>query len=133
MVRDCFGLYEELVEGRVLEVGIVRCHSQFNKAGNVQTADLSGVIDQGDPSDLHIVLRGDDNLGFAGNGVVGTPEYRPVEGKVDRIAIGTAADRMIGRRPQTIGIQLMDIATCSLGIAGRIGPPACKLSVAHWL
>ena len=38
LLRDCLGLDEKLVEGRMLAVGIMRRHREFNIAGKVEAA-----------------------------------------------------------------------------------------------
>src|SRR5271157_1300375 len=64
------------------------------------------------------------------NPVIGAPELGTVEGKVSRIPLNLPADRVIGVRPQSIRIDIMDVAEGSPRILGPIRPPACDLKLA---
>ena len=130
LLRNRFGLDEELIKGRVLAIGIVGGHGKFNVTGQVQDADPGGAIDQGDPAHLHIVFRRDDDLGFAMDSVIDAPEYGPVQGKVNRIPFDFPSGGMIGAGPETIRIGLMNVAEGPLGITGRIRPPAGEFPAA---
>ncbi len=81
LFRRRFGLDEKFVEGRMLEVRSVRRQRELDIAGETQAAGSDGPVAERDPPDLHIVLRGDDDLRFGVNAVVGTPEHGTVERK----------------------------------------------------
>ena len=64
MFRHRLGLDEQLVEGRMLPVCVVRRQREFNVAREIETAAATGPIDQGDPPNLHVVFWRDDDLRF---------------------------------------------------------------------
>ena len=124
LLREGFGLNEELVEGRMLAVGVVGRHGEFNIAGEIETAGAVRPVDQGNPPNLRVIFRRDDHLGFGVQPVVVTPEDRPIESKVDRIPFRLPPDRLIGTGPETIRIDLLDVAESSHTITRLIRPPA---------
>ena len=64
MFRHRLGLDEQLVEGRMLPVCVVRRQREFNVAREIQTAAANRPIDQSDPPNLHVVFWRDDDLRF---------------------------------------------------------------------
>ena len=71
LLRKCFGLDEEFIEGWVLAIGVMRGQRQLDKAGKVKATSIGGMIDQGYPPKLYIIFRGNDDLGFTGDGIIG--------------------------------------------------------------
>ena len=102
MFRHRLGLDEQLVEGRMLPVCVVRRHREFNVAGEIEAAGAKRPIDQGDPPNLHVIFRRDDDLRFGLNAVIGAPEHGTVEREVGGIRLNLPADRVIGVGPQSI-------------------------------
>src|SRR5665647_633853 len=74
-----FGLDEQLVEGRMLPVDVVRRERELNVARQVEMAGANGPIEQGDPPNLNIVFRRNDDLRFGSRAVIVAPENGPVK------------------------------------------------------
>ena len=82
LLRYRLGLDEQFVEGRMLPVGVVRRHREFNITGEIEAAGAKGTVDQGDPPNLHVIFRGDDHLRFGLNSVIRALENGPVKAKL---------------------------------------------------
>src|SRR5512136_1133097 len=130
MFRDRLGLDEQLVEGRMLPVCVVGRQREFNVAREIETAGPSGLIDQRDPPNLHVIFWRDHDLRFGLNAVIGAPEHGTVEREVGGVRLNLPADWVIRVGPYSIRVGLMDVAEGSPRILSPIRPPACDLQVA---
>ena len=130
MFRRRLGLDEQLVEGRMLPVCVVRRQGEFNVAREIETAGPEGPIDQGDPPNLNVIFRRDDDLRFRLNAVIGAPEHGTVEREDGGVRLNLPADWVIRVGPYSIRTGLMDVAEGSPRILSLIRPPACDLNVA---
>ena len=129
MFRDRFGLDEQLVECRMLQVCVVRRQREFNVAREIEPAGAKGPIEQGDPPNLNVIFRRDGDLRFGLNAVIGAPKHGTVEREIGGVRLNLPADRVIRVRPQSIRVGLMDVAEGPPRILSPIRPPACDLKV----
>jgi hypothetical protein len=86
MLRHCLGLDEQLIEGRMLPICVVRRHREFNVA-RIEATGATGPIDQSDPPNLNVIFWRDDGLGFGLNTVIGALEHGTAERKVSGIRL----------------------------------------------
>ena len=93
-------------------------------------ARANGPIDQSDPSNLNVVFGRNDDGSFGTDTSIGAPEYSTVEGKVDRIPLNLPADGLISAGPESIRIDVVDIAEGAPWILGSIRPPSRDLKLA---
>ena len=110
MFRHRLGLDEQLVEGHMLPVGVVRRQREFNVAREIETAGPKGPIGQSDPPNLNVIFWRDDDLRFGLNAVISAPEHGTVESEVGGVHLNLPADRVIRVGPQSIRVSLMDVA-----------------------
>jgi hypothetical protein len=82
LLRNRLGLDEQLVEGRMLPVCVVRRQRKFNVTRQLEPAAARGTIDQRHPPNLDVIFRRDDHLGFTLNAIINAPEHGPVEREV---------------------------------------------------
>jgi len=87
MFRHRLGSDEQLVEGRMLPVCVVRRQREFNVAREIETAGVKGPIDQADPPNLNVIFRRDNDLRFRLNGVIGAPEHGTIEREFGRVRL----------------------------------------------
>jgi hypothetical protein len=107
MFRDRFCLDEQLIEGRMLPVCVVRRQREFNVAREIETAGANGPIDQGDPPNLNVIFWRNDDLRFGLNAVIGAPEHGTVEREGGGVRLNLPADWVIRVGPHSIRIGLM--------------------------
>ncbi len=122
--RDSFGLDEQLTEGRVLAVGSVRSHGEFDIACDLDLVRAGGAVDKRNTADLNIVFRRDHDLRLGLDPIIRTAEYRPIYRETHLIRFGFFIHRMIGVGPNFVAIQVFKVAIGTPRIARRIRPPS---------
>ena len=83
----------------MLPVGRVRRHGQLHVAAALDSPGAKGAVGQRDPADLHVVFRGDDDLGLHVDPLVDALEHGTVQRKGGRIGFYGAATGLKRRGP----------------------------------
>ena len=98
-VGQVLGFDEQLAERRVGEVVGRGREDDLGVAGHVELADARAVVADRDPPHLDVVFGRDRDVELCRQVLVAPPEARPVGGERDRVVVGLAPRRLIGRRP----------------------------------
>ena len=125
-LRIQLSLNKQIAECRVCQIAGIRCQYDFSISCQFQRAGLATTMDQCEPSQLNIILRGDHHLSFDAKSSKGASEFSPRIGEQHFLVLSAGvACRLPGIAPYIPRLRITDVAECSPVITGGITAPAC--------
>ena len=106
MLGDELGLHEQVLEGRVGDVGRLRCEGDLGVRRQLDLARLRAEVGQRHAPDLGVVLGRDDDRQAGRDRAVAARELGVVLGVGDLVAVGLGAARLVARRPDRAGLHV---------------------------
>ena len=123
-LRHAAGLDEQVAERRVGQVGVGRREDDLGVAGELEAASHGGVIGHGDPPQLRIVFRRDDDFRAGLDAVVQSPPRRAIRREGHLVFLGLPGGRLVGRGPDVAGVEVADVTEGAPGVGRDVLAPA---------
>ncbi len=99
---------EEIAEGWMRQVGVLRCKDDLGVARQLQAAGVMAVIGDRDASQLGVVLGRDDDFGAGFEAAVDAAPDRAIERERRFVFVRLAAAGLVRGRPDLAGIEIAD-------------------------
>jgi hypothetical protein len=118
------GLDEEVAEGRVREVGIVRRQHDLRVAGQLDRPVAGAKVRDHHPPQLGVVFGRHDDLGPRLDPVVHAAEDGAVGREGDLVLLGLPAGGLVGRGPDAPALEVADVAEAAPAVGRDVLAPA---------
>ncbi|MND79354.1 hypothetical protein D3C80_710910 [compost metagenome] len=124
LIRQQFGLYEQVAERRVGQIIAGRCQHHFCIAGDFDSARLLAAVDQRYAAQLNIIFRRYHHLRFHRQRPLLTLELGPGVVEHGAVPLGGTTDRLPGIAPDLTGLRVAQVTESAPVIAGGVFAPA---------
>ncbi len=123
-IRDELGLHEQVLEGRVSDVGRLRREDDLGVRGQLDLTTARAEIRQRYAADLRVVLRRHDDGQAGRDRAVATGELGVILRVGDLVAVGFRAAGLVTRRPHGAAVDVAQEEIATPRVARHVLAPA---------
>ena len=127
---DELGLHEQVLEGRVRDVGRLRREGDLRVRRQLDLASVRAEVGQRHAADLRVVLRRHDDGQAGRDRAVATGELGVILRVGDLVAVRLRAAGLVARRPHRAGVHVAQEEIAAPRVAGHVLAPAGHRHVA---